>query len=280
MTQIFHCGDRETLTAFLYEDCSPAVREAVSTHLLHCGPCAGEVAALGALRLELASWRVPEPRVRLTTAALAALDAGRRNRGLGGADASATRLRWWARPLPGWAQAAAAVAIFTAGLAIGAAQSGLGLVADHATGTRTASSERGASARDESTIQPVVAHAAAPVTAADLAALEARLRVEMRADLLADVADRMTTTRRPISASPNEDALLGRVRAMIAESERRQQTELALRTAQVTRQVDTQRRVDLVQLQRRIGDVQELTGAAVRDQGQMVNYLYNVSQRR
>ena len=69
------------------------------------------------------------------------------------------------------------------------------------------------------------------------------------------------------------------MRQLIAESEQRQQNQLALRTAQVVRDFDTQRRADLTQIQNSFGQIEGLTGAEVKEQRQMLNYLMRVSQR-
>jgi hypothetical protein len=73
---------------------------------------------------------------------------------------------------------------------------------------------------------------------------------------------------------------LARVRTLIEESERRQQRELALRTAQLMRDVDSQRQVDLAQIQNSFGQIEGLTGAEVREQRQMLNYLIRASEQR
>ena len=78
----------------------------------------------------------------------------------------------------------------------------------------------------------------------------------------------------------SEAQLLVRVRALLEESEQRQQRELALRTTQVVRDFDSQRRVDLAQIQRSFGQIEGLTGAEVREQRQMLNYLMRVSEQR
>jgi hypothetical protein len=70
-----------------------------------------------------------------------------------------------------------------------------------------------------------------------------------------------------------------RVQTLIADSEQRQRRELALRTTEIVRDMDTQRRVDLTQMQRTMGQIQDLQGAAARDQNDMFNYLVKVSQR-
>jgi hypothetical protein len=78
----------------------------------------------------------------------------------------------------------------------------------------------------------------------------------------------------------SEDQLLARVRTLIEESALRQRRELALRTAQIVRDFDAQRRVDLAQIQSTFGQIEGLTGAEVREQRQMLDYLIRVSQQR
>jgi hypothetical protein len=116
---------------------------------------------------------------------------------------------------------------------------------------------------------------ATTVTATDLAALEQRLRAEM-------AALRTTPASATASApqSGNNAQLLAQVRALIDESEQRQQRELALRTSQLFRDVDLQRKVDLAQIQSKVGQIEGLAGAEVREQRQMLNYLMRVSEQR
>ena len=54
----------------------------------------------------------------------------------------------------------------------------------------------------------------------------------------------------------------------------------ALRTADVVRDFDAQRRVDLAQVDRAVGELQGLTGAEVAAQRQLLDYLIRVSQQR
>ena len=55
------------------------------------------------------------------------------------------------------------------------------------------------------------------------------------------------------------ERLLQRVRAMIDQSEQRQKGELALRLSQVAREVDTQHKADLLQIQQDFGQQQDAT---------------------
>ena len=76
----------------------------------------------------------------------------------------------------------------------------------------------------------------------------------------------------------NDAALLRKVRALISESEKRQQTELALRIGQVSHDVQTQRIADLTKIDRNLGLIQNNTGIAVAQQQQWINSLVRVSQ--
>jgi hypothetical protein len=117
--------------------------------------------------------------------------------------------------------------------------------------------------------------AAASVSAADLTALEQRLRREI-AQARTAAAPGSTSDAPALSAA--EGPLMARVRALIEESEQRQQRELALRTADIMRDVDSQRSVDLAQIQRSFGQMEGITSAEVREQRQLLNYLMRVSQ--
>jgi hypothetical protein len=108
------------------------------------------------------------------------------------------------------------------------------------------------------------------VTAVELSALERRLRAEM---------SQMRNAGGAAAAAPADAPILERVRAMIQESEQRQQRELALRTAEVVRDFDAQRSVDLTRIERTLGQMDGTTGVEVEQQRQMLNYLMRVSQR-
>jgi hypothetical protein len=69
------------------------------------------------------------------------------------------------------------------------------------------------------------------------------------------------------------------VQALIEQSERRQQRELALRLAQVVRDVDAQRRADLLRVDQNLGQLEGQTGAAAAQQRELLNYLVRVSQQ-
>ncbi len=237
-------GDRdEVLVAYLYDDIEPPERASFEAHLLTCMPCRSELEALRGVRTQLARWAPPEP-------------------GRAPAAVSAPTRRWW-REIPVWTQVAAALLVF--GVAAGIAN--LDIHYD-----RT-----GLSIRTGWSRQPAVAASigsAAPWRA-DLTAFEQRLRTEFHPAVAPVVATPAAAGR-----AVDEGDLLRRVRALVDESERRQQRELALRIAQVVRESDAQRRADLVRIDRSLGQVQNDTGVEVMRQRELLNYLVRVSQRQ
>jgi hypothetical protein len=85
---------------------------------------------------------------------------------------------------------------------------------------------------------------------ADLAALEEALRGEMG-----------RTATQPVSARPDDAETLRRVRALIDESEKRQQRELSLRVAEMSNDMRVQRTNDLRNIGRNLTEIQTTTGA-------------------
>lgn len=250
MSETYRCGDYEALVAYVYDECEASERQAIATHVAGCPACAEELRSLGETRGMLSAWTPPEARLGFQiTQREPTEDRARVLR--------PTAASWWRQPLPAWAQMAAAVAIFASGVALGIARTPT---------PATASSATIAAAVPAAQITPV-----SSVTPQDLAAVEQRLRSEM--------AQIRQTSARP-AAVKDDAALLRRVQGMVNDSEQRQRQAFALQTAQVVRSLDAQRRLDIAQMQRNIGQIQEVAGAAVRGQTQMVNYLMNVSQQR
>jgi hypothetical protein len=245
MTTRFTCGDSETLVAYLYDEID-AVRGAdVARHLDACPACAGEAAALGGVRRVLAEWTPPAPPLRFAvTAEAAAVAPPAAPRGSG---------------VPVWAQLVAA----TLALAVGTAVANVQVRRDASGWTVTTG---------WMTPPPATAAAAAPEPETwrpALAALEQSLRREMTG---------REAEVRPVAASDDAQTI-ARVRALIQESERRQQQELALRLAQLGRDLDLQRRADLVRIDQGIGQLEGRTGAEVARQREMLNYIVRTGLR-
>jgi hypothetical protein len=276
MSHTFQCGDSTALVGYLYGESEPAERAAIDSHVTLCAACAAELAALESARLQLASWTPPEADLGFVISRAQA-SGPRAEPASGPRSSGAWRLgpgAWYRQPLPAWAQAVAACLLFAAGLSLGV---GTGTVRGVVGGAVGGAVDGAVPAASPGVATTGGAPAAAPTAATptELAALERRLRAEM--------AQLRTTAANPRDAGPqtiSEAQVLARVRALIEESEQRQQRELALRTAQVVRDFDSQRRVDLAQIQRSFGQIEGLTGAEVREQRQLLNYLMRVSEQR
>jgi hypothetical protein len=70
------------------------------------------------------------------------------------------------------------------------------------------------------------------------------------------------------------------MRELLVESEQRQQRELALRVAQLQRDLDGQRVSDLKRIQDNFGQLGGWTGAEVARQRDVLNYLLRVNQQQ
>ena len=257
MTIVMRCEDRDRLVSYLYDDGSDAERAAVEAHLARCVACAAELAELRAVRASLADWQPPETALgfRITR------------------DPADAPVRSWWRPLPAWAQAAAAVLVLGAGAGLANLEirydtQGLTMRTGWARDTGAGETSRSVRRTPAATNAPATA-----VTARDLAALEGRLRTEF-------AHGTRTGAPVPASAVASSRDLLQQVRALVAESEQRQQKELALRLTQVLTDVESQRRADLVRIEQNMGQIEGFTGQEAVRQRELLNYLMRVSQRR
>lgn len=263
-------GDREgAIVAYVYDEGPADERAAFVAHLAACTECRGEVDAFRGVRRQLAHWSPPA----FDVLAGAHANAGER-RG---------RFAAW-RDIPAWAQLAAAMLIL--GAAAGLAnldvhydrQSGL----DVRTGWASAAQARAAAApapgvQASSSAQGVVDTAAASGAPwrADLAALEQQLRREMHA---APPSGGPAFIRAP---SSNDAEVLRRVKALVDESEKRQQRELALRVTTLMQDLNAQRQADLRKIDQTLGLIQDRTGVEVLRNRQMIDfYMQRASQRR
>jgi hypothetical protein len=190
---------------------------------------------------------------------------------------------WW-RAVPVWAQVAAAMLV----LGVSAGIANLDVHYDRAGLTvRTGWSGRaggsgGAGAADEAgrSSGTEVVQSFPPASApwkADIAALESQLKNEIHA------AQTSAPAARTVSASASDAEITRRVRALVEDSEKRQQRELALRIAELLRDVNAQRQADLVKIDRTLGTVQNNVGIDVMKTRQQINQMdliYRASQRQ
>jgi hypothetical protein len=261
------CGylDRdETIVAFLYDDLDAGRRRDFEAHVLTCAVCRDEVAGLRTVRTQLARWEPP------TVASLQSPLS------------SQNPQSWW-RAIPGWAQVAAALLFLgvSAGIAnfdVRYDQNGL-IVRTGWSQARSSESggSRGSGGSSESVKSGATQAAIDAPWRPDLATLERQLKTEFHASQMS--ASTAAPAMRVASSADAET--LRRVRALLEESEKRQQRELALRVAEVLRDVNAQRQADLVKIDRTLGVISNNTGVEVlKSRREMMDYLKLVSQRQ
>jgi hypothetical protein len=263
MSDVFRCDDKEQLVAYLYDEVDGAVRRRIDDHLRVCATCAVEVAGLTGVRRELSNWAPPEAELGFAVVKTPVPVA---------AQAAEPPLadvlrpaRWW-RPqaVPAWAQAAAAVLVVAAGLSVANLQIRYG--ADGLVVTTGWMTHPGAATV---TSQPAAIPVLTPTGPADwqpaLSSLEATLRREIR------------EARAEASEDRGTDVSMQRVADLIRQSERRQNQELALRLVQFGRDLEVQRRSDLVRINQGFGQFEGRAGAEIARQRQMIDYIMRVS---
>ena len=245
----------ETIVAYLYGEMEADDRSAFDRHLMACAPCRAELADLRGVRSELARWASPEPAGHLP------LDVA-----ISRFSAATGKT---ARSIPVWAQAIAATLLFGVGLGVAnldvsySGSSGLSI----RTGWRHPADVNAA----QTVTAPVPTVQTSVPWTSDLAALERELR---------GAIDARPAAASTASSTGSDDATLRRVRQLVQDSERRQESELALRVAEAVRELQMQRQADLVKIDRTLGLMQNRTGIEVmRTQRQMNTLAQQVSQR-
>jgi hypothetical protein len=246
-----HIADnQDALLDYLYEEGDPAERLAIAKHLQECAPCSVAVLEFQGVRGMLSDWTPPDAQLGFRVVQ-------------DGGQPSSASLQYRARDgrswgwgpttlKKSWLQAAAAVLIFAAGMAVSQ------LDVDYQDGALTVRTQSAAPAMPVANMRnasielpaervPLNAQAG-PAAPVDLDQIERELR------------DRLEL-RNP---SPTDtERLLQRVRAMIDQSEQRQEArtrqELALRLSQIVREVDTQHQADMLRVQQEFGQQQEAT---------------------
>lgn len=234
--------------AYLYDELDIEERARVEDHLAGCRACREELSAFRSLRRELGRWTLPEPSSGFTP----------------GLAPAPGRASWGGRigALPGWAQAAAAALVV--GMAAGLANLDVRV------------GEDGLHVRTGWSRQPAAAAAVSIAPwEADLQGLANQLRTELEAT---------RAELQPLASSAVDAA---HVASLIEDSERRQQRELALRIAELARDIQVQRRGDLEKIQHSLGIMESNLGAMqnigveVMRQRQIINELaVPASQRR
>lgn len=257
--------DKEQLVSYLYDDLGDAERAAFDAHLRTCAACRDELNALRGVRADLISWAPPQPDFGFRVV--------REPKVL---PMPARSWRTWYSPAAGLA--AAAVLVLAAASAIAhvevhrgpdgiTVRTGWSAFAPGAGSAGEGSyGETPSPARDA--VAPARSAAASGVDPALLAALDRRLAA-------LEAAARETGNVRSVSMSARaSDAdVLKKVRELLAQSEMKQQGELALRVAQVLRDVDAQRVADMSRIQAGMRDINASMSAETQYHREIGSYL-------
>jgi hypothetical protein len=227
MTETFQCGDPGALVAYLYDECEPGEREQIAAHIKQCARCASEIDALGATRQSLAAWTPPDLALgfQITRADDVRAAANQPARVL------TAKVSRWRAPMPAWAQLAAALLIFAAGLSVGVGSSGL------------AAPPQDTVSRDA------------------LAQVEQRLRAELNKTR---PANRTAADAAPVAARASDEAVIQQVKELIAQSAAAERRDFTLRMVNLADALEQQRRVELSYYDQAFGQLQ----GASREQAQ------------
>lgn len=229
----FTCDDKETLIAYLYGELDAPASRAVQEHLAHCAACAAEVSSLSDVRSELGAWIEPQGDLDFTIVKKSELPSN-----------VLRPARWWTT-VPRWAQAAAAILVLAAGASIANLQiksgpDGFSIT----TGWMRSFDSTIATARRDGLAQDKASSEEWKVA---LSALEQQLRSEIRSS-----RDQAT----PVSVRSNaavDDATIRRVQQLIGEAEQRHERALAQRFVDFERDINMQRRADLMRITNSFG---------------------------
>jgi hypothetical protein len=247
------------------------------------------------VRSQLARWSPPEFASGVQALVAASRDPQSLDEPTPAPHPAAARSSW--RDIPAWAQVAAAMLIVGASAGIANlnvhydSRDGLtvrtGWLDQGSTGSigsRGSRGSRGSTGSSGSTGSAgaegaSVATVSDAASKADLARLEDQLRQEIRAVQAAASADsRLAALPR---ASAGDTEIMRRAKSLVDESERRQQSEMALRFAELVRDVNMQRQGDLRKIDQKLGFIEDRTGVAVLKNRAMIDlYMQRVSQRQ
>jgi hypothetical protein len=251
--------NQDALLDYLYEEGDPSERLKIAQHLQDCTPCSVAVLELQAVRGVLSEWTPPPVPL-----------------GFKIVQERSTRA-WW-RPVAGsafWAQTAAAVLLFATGMAVSRLDMNY---SGGALTVRVRSAESGPAPTGAE--QP--SETANMVNSASVPMMPFTVNSARDSQSSAAAVDRSLPpqpTSRPVASVTTEE-LRREMRALIAQSEARQQRELALRLMQMGREFDTQRVADLMQVQRSFGQLETQTGAEMAQQRQLMEYFVKASGQR
>lgn len=270
--------EKDLLVSYLYDDLGDADRAKFDTHLRDCADCRAELNALRGVRADLISWSPPQPDFgfRVVREPKIPNVVAMTPRGTGPASWRA----WWT-PAAGLAAAAVLVLAAAAGLArieVHSGPEGFTLrTGSSGSGPANSRGDGETASRSQSPRADLVP-ASIPVTADAemIAMLDRRLRALEAATRDASPVRNASA----LSARTSDAEIIRRVREMLAQSESKQQGELALRIAQVISDVDAQRAADLAQIQKGLRGIEASISAEGAQHRELTNYILTSARQK
>lgn len=263
--------DKDQLVAYLYEDLADGERAAFERHLRECEDCRVELNGLRGVRADLISWSPPQPdfgfRVVREPKVLPMRPSWR---------------AWWT---PAAGLAAAAVLVLAAASAIARVEVRSG---PEGFTVRTGWSSASAPMTERSsgeTASPAVSARGDMLLPASTATVDAEFVEALDRRLRAlEIAARQPGLVRQASygarAQASDEEIIRRVREMLAQSETKQQGQLALRIAQVLRDVEAQRVADLSRIQLGLRGIERTVSEEAQGHREQWNILLAGSKQK
>jgi hypothetical protein len=253
--------NHELLVSHLYDDLSDRDRAALELHLRSCDACREELEALRSVRVDLSTWAPPLPEL-----------------GFRIVSKRPARHAWRAWWTPAAGLAAAAILVLAAAASIAHVEIHRG--PDGIT-VRTGWSSSAPVAASAGTTS---AGAARDVVFSATPQLDAGAlkEIERRVDALETAVQQAPQTRNAatLSARSSDAEIIRRVRDLLARSETKQEGELALRLAQVIRDVNAQRNADLARIQQGLGRIDAMTTAEAAAHRELANYVFTAAKQK
>jgi Putative zinc-finger len=254
--------NHELLVSYLYDDVSDRDRAALDLHLRGCAACREELESLRGVRVDLSTWAPPLPELGFRIV---------RKR-----PARETWRAWWT-PAAGLAAAAVLVLAAAASIAhIEVRRGPDGMSIRTGWSTVPARSE-GSLAETGSSAARDVHLSSAPAIDADTAKEILRRVDALEASMRGVSAVRNAST---LTARSADAEIIRRVREMLSPSETKQEGELALRLAQVIRDVNAQRNADLARIQQGLGRIDAITTAEAAAHRDLANYVFTAAGKQ
>ena len=264
------CEEKEQLVGYLYDDLTDADRAVFEVHLRGCADCRGELKALRGVRADLAQWAPPEPDFGFRVVR-------------GGRDAAATDMRAVAPPVQSWRAwwtpaaglAAAAVLVLAAAASLAHIEVHRGPDGITVRTGWSSSAPAGTSVARDNTGENRDIRLSPVSDAGFIAEIERRLNALESASRDSGVRNASS-----LSARSSDAEIIRRVRALLAESEIKQQGELALRISDVIRDVNAQRLADLGRIRKGLSNIEDTVTAEAAAHRELTTFVLSSAKQK